>query len=55
MVSSDQQSVAKFTHLVSKEGENNTCYVKYVFWKVFKNSVKVLTSPFLVMLQTYFT
>ena len=28
---------------------------KYVFWKVFKNPIKLLTSPFLVMFQTFFT
>ena len=25
------QNVVKFTHLLSKEGEDNKCYVKYVF------------------------
>ena len=34
--------------------KNNRCYVKYVFWKNFKNSIKLLKSPFIVMLQTFF-
>ena len=29
----------KFINLISKEVENNKCYVKYIFWKVFKNSI----------------
>ena len=29
-------------------------YVKYVFWKVFKKSKKLLKSPLLVMLQNFF-
>ena len=32
----------------------NKPYVKYVFWKAFKNSIKLLTSPFLVTFQTFF-
>ena len=44
----------KFTYHTSKEGENNKCNVKYVFWKVLR-TLKLLTSPFLVMLQTSFT
>ena len=47
--------MVKFTHLISKEGENNKCYVKYVFFKVFKNSVKLLMNLFLVMLRPFFT
>ena len=39
---------------IKKYRENNKCYVKYVFWKVFKNSIKLSTSPFLVILQTFF-
>ena len=35
--------------------KNNKCYVRYVFWKVFKKSIKLLTSPFLLMLQNLFT
>ena len=35
--------------------KNNKCYVRYVFWKVFKNSIKLLTSPFLLTLQNLFT
>ena len=38
-----------------KEGESNKFHVKYVFWKVFKNSIKLLASPFIVMLQTFFS
>ena len=34
--------------------KNNWCYVKYVFWQIFKNSIKLLKSPFIVMLQTFF-
>ena len=45
--------MVKFTHLISKEGENN-CYIKYVLWKVFKNCIKLITSHFLV-LQNCFT
>ena len=44
----------KLTYLISKEGENNKYFGKYVFWKAFKNSIKLLMSPFLVMLQTFF-
>ena len=44
----------KFTHHIYMESENNKCYVKNISWKVFKNSIKLLTSPFLVMLQTFF-
>ena len=47
--------MVKFTHLISKEGENNKCYVLYVYLKVFKNSIKLSASLFLVMLQTFFT
>ena len=35
--------------------KNNKCYVRYVFWKVFKKSIKLLTSPFHLMLQNLFT
>ena len=35
--------------------KNNKCYVRYAFWKVFKNSIKLLTSPFLLTLQNLFT
>ena len=54
MITSSRQNVVKFTRPTSKEGENNKCYVKYVFWKVFKNSVQLLIGPFLVMLLTFF-
>ena len=54
IITCDQQNVIKFTHLISKEGENNKGFVKYVFWKVFKKFVKPLMSPFLIMLQTFF-
>ena len=47
--------MVKFTHLISKEGENNKCYVLYVYLEVFKNSIKLSASLFLVMLQTFFT
>ena len=47
--------MVKFTHLISKERDNNKCYVKYVLWKVFKDCIKLLASPSLVMLQTFFT
>ena len=50
IITCDQQNVIKFTHLISKDGENNKGFVKYVFWKVFKKFVK----PFLIMLQTFF-
>ena len=35
-------------------GENNQYHVKCVFWKVFKNSIKLLMSLFLLILQTFF-
>ena len=54
IITCDQQNVIKFTHLISKDGENNKGFVKYVFWKVFKKFVKPLMSPFLIMLQTFF-
>ena len=54
MITSGWQKVVKFTHLISK-GDSNKCYVKFVFQKVFKNSIALLTSPFLVILQTFFT
>ena len=54
MITSDRQNVVKFTHLISK-GDNNKCYVISVFRKVFKNSIKLSTSSFFVMLQTFFT
>ena len=37
MIISGWQNLVKFTQLISKEAENNKRYVKYVFWKVFKN------------------
>ena len=43
----------KFAFLIFNYGENSKCYVKHVFWKVFKNSMELLTSPFLVMLQNF--
>ena len=46
--------MGKFTHFISWEEKNNKGYVKYVFWKVFKNSIKLLTSSFPVILQTFF-
>ena len=42
-------------HLISIEGENNKCYIKVCVLKVFKNSIKLLASPFLVMFRTVFT
>ena len=45
--------MVKFTYLISKEGENNKCYLKHLFWKVCKNSMKLLTSPFLVILSDF--
>ena len=30
-------------------------YKKYIIWNVFKNSIKLLVSSFLVILQTFFT
>ena len=36
-------------------GKNDKCYVKYVFWKVFKSSTKFFRSPVLVILETFFT
>ena len=44
MITSGQQNVVKFTHIISKEGEHNKCHVNYVFWKVFKNSKTVYES-----------
>ena len=32
-------------YFISMARDNNKCYVKFVFWKVFKN-LKLLTSPF---------
>ena len=46
--------MGKFTHFISREEKKNKGYVKYVFWKVFKNSIKLLTSSFPVILQTFF-
>ena len=46
--------MVKFTHLISK-GDKNKCYVKFVFGEVFKNSIKLLISPLLVMLQTFYS
>ena len=54
MIASGLQNVVQFAHLISTEGQNK-CYVKYVFSKVFKNSIKLLTSPFPKILQTFFT
>ena len=34
------------------EGENNKCYVKYVFWNALK-TIKLLMSQFLVILKTF--
>ena len=45
MITSGWQSVVKFAHLISKKGDNNKFYVKFVFWKVFKSSIKLLTIP----------
>ena len=53
MITSSWQDLVTFRHLISNEGDNNKCYVGFVFWKVFKNPIKLLTSPFLVMLQTF--
>ena len=36
MITCDQQKVVEFTHLISKEGENNKGFEKHVFWKVLK-------------------
>ena len=47
MITSGSQNVVKFAYLVSKDGGNNKCYAK------FKNFIKLLMSPFLVMLQTF--
>ena len=43
----------KFAFLIFNYGENSKCNVKHVFWKVLKNSMELLTSPFLVMLQNF--
>ena len=46
-------NIVKSTHLIFKEAENR-CYVKYIvkgFWK----TIKLVKSPFPVMLQTFFT
>ena len=45
--------MVKFTHLISK-GDKNKCHVKFIFGEVFENSIKLLISPLLVMLQTFF-
>ena len=42
----------KFIHLIPKEGDNYKCYVKFVFWKVFQNPIKLLTSPYLYSQST---
>ena len=55
MITSGWQSVVKLAHLISKKRDNNKCYVKFVFWKVFKSSIKLLYIPFLVILHTFFT
>ena len=53
MITSEWQNVVKVTHLISKEIGNNKYYVKYVFRKVFENSIKLLKGPFLVMFQNF--
>ena len=55
MITSCYQNVVNFTYLMSKEGKNNKRYVKNIFWKVFENSTKLITSSSLVMLWTFFT
>ena len=47
--------MVKFTRIISKEGEKNKCYIKHKYWKVFKYSIKLLTSLYLAMLQPFFT
>ena len=34
--------MVKFRHLISREAKSNKCYVKYVFWKIFKNLYKTI-------------
>ena len=34
--------MVKFRHLISREAKSNKCYVKYLFWKVFKNLYKTI-------------
>ena len=55
MITSGYQNLVKFTHRFTKEGENNKRYEKYIFWKNFKNSIKLWMSPFHLKLQTFFT
>ena len=42
MITCGYRNLVKFTHLISKEVENNKCYVKYVFRKFFKNHYKTI-------------
>ena len=56
MITSSWQNVENIHILFPrKETSVRKCYVKFVFWKVFKNSIKPLISPFLVMLLTFFS
>ena len=55
MITYGSKNGVKFKYFISREGENNKCYLKNVFWKIFKNALKLLTSPFLAILQTFFT
>ena len=52
MITSGWQNVVKCIYVISKEGENNKCYVKVCILYV-KNSIKLSASPFLVMLKTF--
>ena len=47
--------MVKFTNLISKEEENSKCYVKYVFWKIFKNSIKLFCKKGVLRNFTKFT
>ena len=55
MSTSDQQNVIKFADLISKEGENNKCYVNSIYSEIFlKTLIKLLTSLFLEVLQVFY-
>ena len=43
MITSDQQKVVKFIHLIPKEGKNNKCYIKVCTLKSFLKLYKTIT------------
>ena len=52
MIISGLQNVVKFMHLISKEAVKEVLKFCVTF---LKNPIKLLTSPFPMMLQTFFT